>query len=220
MKERYHISGMTCSACSAHVEKAVSKLPGMEKASVNLLTETMEVSYQENQLTTQEIVTAVEKAGYGATLLTSGASGRNGVSAGAGASERTVAVASERVGNANASNGRDQLQKAADKETRSMKWRLGISVGFLIPLMYVAMYHMIYSGLGIPMPSFVHRYLHGNENAVTFALTQLLLLLPILYMNRKFFSVGFKTLFHFAPNMDSLIALGSSAAVAYGIFAL
>ena len=101
-----------------------------------------------------------------------------------------------------------------------MKWRLGISVGFLIPLMYVAMYHMIHEGLGIPLPAFVHKYLHGNQNAVTFALTQLLLLLPILYMNRKFFSVGFKTLRHLSPNMDSLIALGASAAVAYGIFAL
>ena len=212
MKERYHISGMTCSACSSHVEKAVSKLPGMERASVNLLTETMEVSYNEDQLTTQEIVAAVEKAGYGAALLIGGASGRNGVSAGTRAGGGTGVPG--RSGNADSGNGRDQLQKAADKETRSMKWRLGISIGFLIPLMYVAMYHMIYSGLGISMPRFVHMYLHGNENAVIFALTQLLLLLPILYMNRKFFSVGFKTLFHFAPNMDSLIALGASAAVA------
>ena len=224
MKERYHISGMTCSACSAHVEKAVNKLAGVEKASVNLLTETMEISYQEDQLTSREIVAAVEKAGYGATLLIGGASGRNGVSAqsgvGAGAGTDVGTGVQGRFGNADAVNGRDQLQKAADKETKSMKWRLGISIGFLIPLMYVAMYHMIYSGLGIPMPGFVHMYLHGNENAVIFALTQLLLLLPILYMNRKFFSVGFKTLFHFAPNMDSLIALGASAAVAYGIFAL
>ena len=200
MKERYHISGMTCSACSAHVEKAVNKLPGIEKASVNLLTETMEVSYAEGQLTSEEIVSAVERAGYGAELL-------------------SEAVKKNNSG-ADGSTGRDSLQKEADAETRAMKWRLGISVGFLIPLMYVAMYHMIHEMLGIPMPRFVHMYLHGNENAMTFALTQLLLLLPILYMNRKFFAVGFKTLGHLSPNMDSLIALGATAAVGYGLFAM
>lgn len=101
-----------------------------------------------------------------------------------------------------------------------MKWRLGISIGFLIPLMYVAMYHMYNEWFGLPIPGFVHRYLHGNENAMTFAMTQLLLLLPIVYMNRKFFSVGFKTLRHLSPNMDSLIALGASAAIGYGVFAM
>ena len=101
-----------------------------------------------------------------------------------------------------------------------MKLRLGISVGFLIPLMYVAMYHMVHEGLGIPMPELVHRYIHGNGNAITFALTQLILVLPILYMNRKFFSVGFRTLLHGSPNMDSLIALGASASVVYGVFAM
>lgn len=101
-----------------------------------------------------------------------------------------------------------------------MKWRLGISVGFLIPLMYVAMYHMYNEWFGLPIPHFVHRYLHGDENAMTFALTQFILLLPILYMNRQFFSVGFRTLRHLSPNMDSLIALGASAAIGYGIFAM
>ena len=225
MKERYHVSGMTCSACSAHVEKAVNKLEGVDKASVNLLTETMEVSYREDTLSSGEIIAAVEKAGYGASLIIGGtgqrnlaASGRtdgkdrngNGITGSAMAGSATVG----------SSGGRDDLKRQAEAETRAMKWRLGISVGFLIPLMYVAMYHMIHEGLGIPLPTFVHKYLHGNQNAVTFALTQLLLLLPILYMNRKFFSVGFKTLRHLSPNMDSLIALGASAAVAYGIFAL
>ncbi|MCI9144492.1 MAG: heavy metal translocating P-type ATPase [Lachnospiraceae bacterium] len=116
--------------------------------------------------------------------------------------------------------GRSSLQKKAEEEDRAMKWRLGISVAFLLPLMYVAMYHMYNEWFGLPIPGFVHRYLHGSENAVTFALTQLLLLLPIVYMNRKFFAVGFKTLRHLSPNMDSLIALGASAAIAYGIFAL
>ncbi len=101
-----------------------------------------------------------------------------------------------------------------------MRLRLGISVGFLIPLMYVAMYHMYNEWFGLPIPEFVHRYLHGGQNAVSFAMTQFLLLLPILYMNRKFFAVGFKTLWHRSPNMDSLIALGASAAIGYGVFAM
>ena len=215
MKERYHITGMTCSACSAHVEKAVSGLEGVDKASVNLLTETMEVSYREDALSSGEIVAAVEKAGYGAVLIVGGAGqGNRGASGQAADGDRNGNAAAGNVG------GRDNLKRQAEAEARAMKWRLGISVGFLIPLMYVAMYHMIYDGLGIPMPALVHKYLHGNQNAMTFALTQLLLLLPILYMNRKFFSVGFKTLKHLSPNMDSLIALGASAAVAYGIFAL
>lgn len=237
MKERYHVSGMTCSACSSHVEKAVNKLSGIEKASVNLLTETMEVSYEEEKLSSDEIVAAVEKAGYGAVLLTGGAVGKNaaagsgigqpetgssrgGGDSGTGGSDTNTGDGKSGRAVAGAQAGRDSLQKKADAETRAMKWRLGISIGFLIPLMYVAMYHMIHEMLGIPMPGFVHMYLHGNENAMTFALTQLLLLLPILYMNRKFFSVGFKTLRHLSPNMDSLIALGASAAVAYGIFAM
>ena len=203
-KERYHISGMTCSACSSHVEKAVSKLEGVEKASVNLLTETMEVNYDEKRPSPERITAAVEQAGYGASLISGSAREK----------------AKDAHGPGKQSDSRTALQKQAEEEARAMKWRLGISVGFLIPLMYVAMYHMIYEGLGIPMPAFVHRYLHGNENAMTFALTQLLLLLPILYMNRKFFSVGFRTLRHLSPNMDSLIALGASASLVYGIFAM
>ncbi len=211
MKERYHISGMTCSACSAHVEKAVNRLEGVEKASVNLLTETMEVCYREEAVGPRQIVEAVEKAGYGASTM-----GGPGEAAPAGA----AAAGGQRAEKGRVSAGRQGIQKAAEAESRAMRWRLGISIGFLVPLMYVSMYHMIYQIPGISMPSFVHRFLHGNENAVTFALTQLLLLLPILYMNRKFFAVGFRTLFHLAPNMDSLIAVGASAAVGYGIFAL
>ncbi len=203
-KERYHITGMTCSACSAHVEKAVSQVSGVERVSVNLLTETMDVEYEEGKLSSDEIVGAVEKAGYGASPVNVGGSGAEGVSR--EASGRQAA--------------REQLARQAKEETTAMKWRLGLSFCFLAPLMYVAMYHMIYGGLGLPMPSFVHKYLHGPENGVSFALTQLLLLLPILYLNRKFFSVGFRSLWHRSPNMDSLIALGAAASVSYGIFAL
>lgn len=203
MKERYHISGMTCSACSSHVEKSVNKLEAVEKASVNLLTETMEVIYNEQELTARDIVQSVEKAGYGASLLTS-----NQKKSDSGSGEQ------------DSLRSRDSLRDRAEEETNSMKWRLGISIGFLVVLMYVAMYHMFRDWFGIPIPAFVMNAFHGTENAVTFALTQFLLVLPILYMNRKFFAVGFKTLAHFSPNMDSLIALGASAAMGYGIFAL
>ena len=231
MKERYHISGMTCSACSAHVEKAVNKLEGVEKASVNLLAETMEISYEEGRLGREEIEEAVEKAGYGASLIIGGARSGSGTSGGTVGGQKTQP--SEYHGGRNGENlpesagaraekrgNRGSLQRKAREEARAMKWRLGISVGFLVPLMYVAMYHMYNEWFGIPIPSFVHNYFHGNANAMTFAMTQLLLLLPILYVNRKFFAVGFKTLRHLSPNMDSLIALGASAAVGYGIFAM
>lgn len=231
MKQRYHISGMTCSACSAHVEKAANKLNGVKRASVNLLTETMEIEYDENLLTEEVIESAVEKAGYGASLMLGGSHTAGG-GAGNGSREQSsreqsCAVGADCDGNrgrgagqSGGKNGRDRLQREAREEARAMKWRLGISIGFLIPLMYVAMYHMYNEWFGLPIPGFVHRFLHGNENAMTFAMTQFILLLPILYMNRKFFSVGFKTLGHLSPNMDSLIALGASAAIGYGIFAM
>ena len=209
MKERYCITGMTCSACSSHVEKAVSRLEGMEKASVNLLAEKMEVSYDGDRLSSSDIIAAVEKAGYGAELI----SGAAADSSESGGNKRAE------VRNAG-TDGQDSLQRKAKEEARAMRWRLGISIGFLLPLMYVAMYHMYNEWFGLPIPEFVHRYLHGGENAMTFAMTQFILLLPILYMNRKFFAVGFKTLWHRSPNMDSLIALGASAAVGYGIFAM
>ena len=210
MKERYHVSGMTCSACSAHVEKAVNKLAGMEKASVNLLTETMEVVYEEGILEAGQIIGAVEKAGYGAELIGDGRRTENRKANDREAHGRRESGTPDRGG----------LQGKAKEEAKAMRRRLGISIGFLLPLMYVAMYHMYYEWFGIPIPRFVLETMHGNENAMTFAMTQFILLLPILYMNRKFFVVGFKTLAHLSPNMDSLIALGASAAIGYGIFAM
>lgn len=196
MKEIYRVTGMTCSACSSHVEKAVNKLEGIEKASVNLLTATMEVTYDESRLRPGDIVAAVEKAGYGAMPM------------------------SKDGGSGSTNNNRDTLTRKAKEESRTMKIRLWVSIGFLIPLMYVAMFHMLRDWFGLPIPEFMMKAFHGNENAMNFALTQLLLVLPIMYLNRKFFVVGFKTLFHRSPNMDSLIALGAGAAVVYGIFAM
>ena len=211
MKERYHVTGMSCSACSSHVEKAVNKLENVEKASVNLLTETMDVTYDETKITSTEIIDAVVKAGYGASVMTEGSA--------AGAGGQSTSGNAGSIGRS-AADGKQELQQKLDAEAQAMKWRLGISIGFLIPLMYVSMHHMFKEWFGIPVPAFIANTMHGNANAMNFALTQFLLLLPILYVNRKFFSVGFKTLAHHSPNMDSLIALGSGAALVYGIFAM
>lgn len=212
MKERYHVTGMSCSACSSHVEKAVNKLDAVEKASVNLLTETMDVTYDESRLSSEGIIDAVVKAGYGASVMGESSNGNaaGGQSASGSGNRRSGSAA----------DGKQELQQKLDADARAMKWRLGISIGFLIPLMYVSMHHMFKEWFGIPVPAFIVNTLHGNANAMNFALTQFLLLLPILYVNRKFFSVGFKTLAHRSPNMDSLIALGSGAALVYGIFAM
>lgn len=203
---------MSCSACSSHVEKAVNKLDAVEKASVNLLTETMDVTYDESRLSSEGIIDAVVKAGYGASVMGESSNGNaaGGQSASGSGNRRSGSAA----------DGKQELQQKLDADARAMKWRLGISIGFLIPLMYVSMHHMFKEWFGIPVPAFIVNTLHGNANAMNFALTQFLLLLPILYVNRKFFSVGFKTLAHRSPNMDSLIALGSGAALVYGIFAM
>ena len=211
MKERYHVTGMSCSACSSHVERAVNKLENVEKASVNLLTETMDVTYDETKITSAEIIDAVVKAGYGASVMTEGSA--------AGAGGQSTFGNAGSIGRS-AVDGKQELQQKLDADARAMKWRLGISIGFLIPLMYVSMHHMLKEWFEIPVPAFIVNTMHGNANAMNFALTQFLLLLPILYVNRKFFSVGFKTLAHRSPNMDSLIALGSGAALVYGIFAM
>ncbi len=193
--EQYTVTGMSCAACSAHVEKAVSKVPGVTSCSVSLLTNSMGV---EGTASVQEIITAVEKAGYGASKKESGKKdGRQGIA-----------------------SKEDTLKKSAQEAERVMKWRLAISIGFLVPLMYISMHHMFYEWFGLPVPAFVKAAFHGNENALAFGFSQFLLLLPILYVNQKYFKVGFRTLFRGSPNMDSLIAIGASAAVIYGCFAI
>ena len=185
MKQKFNITGMTCSACSAHVEKAVRKLEGIQSADVSLMTNSMAVRYDENILSAGDIIKAVVDSGYGASLAQSG-----------GGSQAPV------------QSGHDTVAQ----ELAAMKRRLVWSFVFLIPLFYISMGHM----MGAPLPAF----LLGHENAVAFGLTQLLLTLPIMYLNDKYYKVGIKTLLHGAPNMDSLIAVGSAAAVVYGIFAI
>jgi len=185
MKQTFKITGMTCSACSAHVEKAVSKLPGIESAAVNLLGGTMQAEYDDSALSSSEIMEAVEKAGYGASLPETG-------------KDKKAAPA--------------RVTSDMEEELRGIKRRFTVSLCFLIPLLYIAMGHM----LGAPLPG----VFHGTENAMTFALTQFLLLLPIIIVNSKYYKTGFPALIRRAPNMDSLIAIGSAAAILYGIAAL
>ena len=184
MKQTFHVTGMTCSACSAHVEKAVSKVEGVSSASVNLLSNSMQVTYDETVVTAEGIIAAVTASGYGASLP-------------------------QKAGSKAAPPKREDAMAG---EIQGMKHRLVWSFVFLIPLFYISMGHM----LGAPLPGF----LVGMENALAFAFTQLLLTLPIMYLNDKYYKVGFKTLFRGAPNMDSLIAVGSMAAVVYGVFAI
>ena len=187
-KETYDVTGMSCAACSSRVEKAVAKQPGAQQVAVNLLKNSMVVEYDESQLSSAQIIAAVEKAGYGASLHAKPGS--------------VPAAKAAETGGAS----------AAQKAYSDMKKRLALSLIFTIPLFYLSMGHM----MGWPLPA----CFLGMENAMTFAFTQFLLLLPIVYINRQYYIVGFKTLWQRSPNMDSLIALGSSAAIVYGIYAI
>ena len=183
MNKKFNVTGMTCSACSASVEKAVKKLEGINSVSVNLLTNSMVVHYNEEVIDENNIIEAVTSAGYGASVFSK---------------------------NKNEIKVSDKMRM--EDEIKEMKKRLIISFAFLIPLMYISMGHM----MGLPLPSF----LSGLENAISYGMTQFLLALVIVYVNRKYYQVGFKTLFKGSPNMDTLIAIGSSAAMVYGIFAI
>ena len=186
-KQTFDVTGMTCAACSARVEKAAGGVEGVERAAVNLLKNSMEVEYDGDSATIARIMAAVEKAGYGAAPRVAQAAGA------------PVSAAPAR-------------ENAAAKEAAHVRMRLVVSFIFTIPLFYLSMGHMF----GWPLPGIFL----GHENMMTFAFTQFLLLLPVIFVNFKFFRVGFKTLFHGSPNMDSLIALGSTASTVYGIVAI
>ena len=186
-KEQFNVTGMTCAACSARVEKAVGKLAGVDKVAVNLLKNSMVVDYDDAALNTQGIIDAVVDAGYGASLKNAEA---------------------KKSGKAADTTGAD----IAKQEYESIKRRLKLSLIFAVPLSYISMGHM----MGWPLPGIFL----GLENAMIFSLTLLLLVIPVVFINFKFFRVGFKTLFGLAPNMDSLIAIGASASLVYGVYAL
>ncbi len=179
--EHYTVTGMSCAACSARVEKAVSAVPGVTSCSVSLLTNSMGV---EGSATPDAVISAVQAAGYGASLK--------------GAAQSVPSIA-------------EQEDTLADHETPVLKRRLIASLGFLIVLMYFSMGHMMW---GWPLPSF----LDGNH--VAMGLIQMLLTIAVMVINQKFFINGFKSLFHGAPNMDTLVALGATASFGYSTYAL
>lgn len=185
MEQKFDVVGMTCSSCSAYIEKSVGKLEGVNKVNVNLLANTMQVEYDTALLNDQKIMAAVDKAGYQAFVKSKEP---------AKAARKTEQV--------------DPIQE----ELKEMSTRIIVSFVFLLPLLYIAMGHM----LGWPLPAF----LHGSKNVMTFVFSQFLLVLPILYVNRKYFFVGLKALVHGRPNMDTLIAIGTLAAILYGIYAI
>ena len=181
--QKFDVTGMTCSACSARIEKNIKKTDGVIETNVNLLTNSMTVKYDESVLNDGNIIKVVEDTGYGASL----------------AEKRKL-----------------EVKKDADTDDKSeikeMKKRLIVSFIFAVPLFYISMGHM----LNWPLPGIFH----GMENSLIFAFTQFLLCLPVMIINSKYYRVGFKTLFKGSPNMDSLIAIGTSAAAAYGIYAI
>ena len=187
--KQYNVTGMSCAACSARVEKAVNKVPGVESCSVSLLTHSMGV---EGQVAAADIIRAVEAAGYGASEKVSG----------------LRADASSRGSSGSMQAAEETL---ADKETPLLKKRLLASIGFLIVLMYFSMGHMMW---GWPVPWFF------AENPMALGLLQLLLTTAVMVINQKFFISGYKSLWHKAPNMDTLVALGSGAAFVYSTYAL
>lgn len=194
--EQYNVTGMSCAACSNRVEKAVLGVPGVTSCAVSLLTNSMGV---EGKAQTQEIIAAVEAAGYGASKKNIGSDGANG-----GTGEKSASINR----NSGMADGTDPL---ADKETPVLKRRLFASIGFLAVLMYFSMGHMMW---GFQAPDFL------AHNHVAMGLLQLLLTMAVMVINQKFFVSGFKGLLHRSPNMDTLVALGSGAAFIYSVYAL
>ena len=182
IKEKFDVQGMTCSSCSAHVEKAVKKLNGVVDVNVNLLSSNMIVKYDEKIIDNKKIISSVVQAGFPASV--------------------------------------EKNEIKVENDLKVMKKRLIISIFFLIQLMYISMHNMYWEVFKLPIPEFVKNIFDGTENAIIYAFSQLVLLIPIIIVNRKYFIVGFKRLFKLSPNMDSLIAIGSSAATLYGILAI
>lgn len=182
--QKFNVTGMTCSACSARIEKNINKTDGVIEANVNLLNNSMMIKYDDSMVNESDIIKVVQDTGYNAS---------------------------------SAENKKLSDKKVEDKtdteiEIKQMKNRLIISFLFAVPLFYLSMGHM----LKWPLPN----VFHGTENALIFAFTQFLLALPVMIINNKYYKVGFKTLFKGSPNMDSLIAIGTTAAISYGVFAI
>lgn len=196
-QDKFDVGGMTCAACQAHVDRAVSKLDGVESVAVNLLAGSMMVDYDPAQVSPDDICTAVDRAGYSASPVSTGTDAANS------------------NGSAQARSGTTHMEsptKKLEATASAMRTRLIISIIFLIPLFYIGMGHM----LGWPLPSVFTDHTHS----MTLALTELVLLIPIVYVNDAYFINGFKSLVHGAPTMDALIAVGATASIAWSLYAM
>lgn len=194
-QDKFDVGGMTCAACQAHVDRAVNKLDGVQSVAVNLLAGSMLVDYDPAQVTPDDICTAVDRAGYSASPVDAGTAGSSG-------------SAQARSGAAHMESPTKKLEATAS----AMRTRLIISIIFLIPLFYIGMGHM----LGWPLPGIFTDHIHS----MTLALTELVLLIPIVYVNDAYFINGFKSLVHGAPTMDALIAVGATASIAWSLYAM
>ena len=194
-QDKFDVGGMTCAACQAHVDRAVSKLDGVQSVAVNLLAGSMLVDYDPAQVSPDDICTAVDRAGYSASPVEAGAAASSG-------------SAQARSGAAHMESPTKKLEAAAS----AMRTRLIVSIVFLIPLFYIGMGHM----LGWPLPGIFTDHTHS----ITLALTELVLLIPIVYVNDAYFINGFKSLVHGAPTMDALIAVGATASIAWSLYAM
>lgn len=195
-QDKFDVGGMTCAACQAHVDRAVSKLDGVQSVAVNLLAGSMLVDYDPAQVSPDDICTAVDRAGYSASPISTG----------------TDAVQS---GSAQARSGAAHMEsptKKLEAAASAMRTRLIVSIVFLIPLFYIGMGHM----LGWPLPGIFTDHTHS----MTLALTELVLLIPIVYVNDAYFINGFKSMVHGAPTMDALIAVGATASIAWSLYAM
>lgn len=195
-QDKFDVGGMTCAACQAHVDRAVSKLDGVQSVAVNLLAGSMLVDYDPAQVTPDDICTAVDRAGYSASPASAG----------------TEATPS---GSAQARSGATHMESPTKKlevAASAMRTRLIVSIIFLVPLFYIGMGHM----LGWPLPGIFTDHTHS----MTLALTELVLLIPIVYVNDAYFINGFKSLVHGAPTMDALIAVGATASIAWSLYAM
>lgn len=190
MKQKFDVMGMTCASCQAHVNKSVAKLAGVSDVNVNLLAENMEVDYDESKLSAKDIIEAVQKGGYDAKV-----------------------AASEETSKTDVTQDIEAHNERKSKELKQQFHKLVLSFVFTVPLFYLSMGSMM-GWPGIPS------IFLGHQNMMIFALTELLLCLIVLSINAKYFIGGFKSLFHLAPNMDSLIAIGSGASTVYSLYAV
>lgn len=221
-KEQFNVTGMTCSACSARVEKSVRKLAGIEDVSVNLLTGRMQVRYDQEKIQPDDIVACVINTGYGASTLSPNKVGNHNSIENQDNTKNQHNTKNQNSTEKINRNRNKQLNSNRQRmdEIKEMKHRFFWSLFFLVPMMIISMGEMFFHMAGFNVPTIWKQLFYGNENALTFAFTQFLLVIPIIYLNQHYYKRGLKNLFRGSPNMDTLIAIGSGASFLYGIFAI